>query len=182
MNDDLQRLHHAIAYTLRGLDSSQTQLRPVKRPDGWSIQQIVEHLLLTYSSTETTIASRLKKRRPTRTKPGLLQHFSQYTVIRLGYFPHGRKAPAIVTPRGTSVPLSGEELTQMARQHLVRLHELFKEAEEVFGPFRCASHHVLGPLSIDQWRRFHLVHGEHHARQILAIRKAHGVPVSALKE
>lgn len=172
----LGELQHAIAYSLRGLDSAQTQLRPVKRKGRWSIQQIIEHLLLTYSSTETTIAGRLEKHRPTRSKPRLLQHFSQYTVIRLGYFPHGRKAPAMVTPPAeTAEPRSGEELTHTVREHLLRLHELCNEAEKEFGAGRCASHHVLGPLSIAQWRRFHLIHGEHHARQILAIRKEHGV-------
>jgi hypothetical protein len=32
---------------------------------------------------------------------------------------------------------------------------------------------VLGPLSVDQWRRFQLIHGEHHLRQIISIRKAY---------
>ena len=172
---DLGELQHAIAYSLRGLDAAQTQLRPVKRKDRWSIQQIIEHLLLTYKSTETTIAGRLEKHRPTRSKPRLLQRFTQYTVIRLGYFPRGRKAPAAVTPLPVTAPRSGEELTHTVREHLLRLHELCNEAEKQFGAGRCASHHVLGPLSVAQWRRFHLIHGEHHARQILAIRKAHGV-------
>ncbi len=174
--NELGELNHAIAYSLRGLDSVQTQLRPRRRQNRWSIQQIVEHLLLSYTSTEETIAARLAKGRPTRTKPGLMQHISQYTVIRLGYFPHGRKAPALVTPPAeTAVPLSGEELAHRVREQLLRLHELSNDAEKVFGERRCASHHVLGPLSIAQWRRFHLIHGEHHARQILAIRKEHGV-------
>jgi hypothetical protein len=33
----------------------------------------------------------------------------------------------------------------------------------------------LGPLGAGQWRRFHLSHGRHHIRQILAIRRAHGI-------
>lgn len=174
--NDLGQLNHAIAYSLRGLDSSQTQLRPRKRRNRWSIQQIVEHLLLTYSSTEETIGARLAKGRPTRTKPGLMQHISQYTVIRLGYFPRGRKAPALVTPPAeTATPLSGEDLAHRVREQLLRLHELCNDAEKVFGEKRFANHHVLGPLSVAQWRRFHLVHGEHHARQILAIRKEHGL-------
>src|SRR6185437_6270213 len=108
---DLGELQHAIAYSLHGLDAAQTQLRPVKRKERWSIQQIVEHLLLTYSSTEATIAARLEKHRPTKSKPSMLQRFSQYTVIRLGYFPHGRKAPALVTPAAeVAAPRSGEEL------------------------------------------------------------------------
>lgn len=175
MNPDFQQLQRAIAYSLRGLDSAQTQLRPKSRRDRWTIQQIIEHLLLTYSSTETTIDARLEKRYPTRTKPGLMQHIGQYTVIRLGYFPHGRKAPAMVMPAATETSLSGEVLTLSADEHLFRLDAICNEGEKLFGTARCASHHVLGPLSIPQWRKFHLIHGEHHVRQILAIRKAHGV-------
>ena len=28
-------------------------------------------------------------------------------------------------------------------------------------------HPVIGPLSVDQWRKFHWIHTRHHARQIL---------------
>ena len=49
------------------------------------------------------------------------------------------------------------------------------QAEKAFGSTRCLSHFILGPLSAAQWRRFHLTHGAHHARQITAIRRAHGI-------
>jgi hypothetical protein len=29
---------------------------------------------------------------------------------------------------------------------------------------------VLGPLSMQQWRKFHLIHGRHHLKQIARIR------------
>jgi DinB superfamily len=176
MNHDLQRLHYELAHSLHGLDSVQTQLRPPSHPDKWSIQQIIEHLLLSYSGTETAINARLTKRTPTRAKSSLLQHFSQYTLIRLGYFPTGRKAPPLVTPQSTTHPLTGEALTQAVADHLARLNLLFTEAEGIFGPIsRCASHMVLGPLNVNQWRRFQLIHGMHHVKQVLAIRKANHI-------
>jgi len=173
MDTDLQRLQHGIGNSLTGLDASQTQLRPAARPDAWSIQQIVEHLLLTYASTETAITVRLEKRTPTRTKPTAWQRLAQPSVCRFGYFPHGRKAPEIVVPPATSHPLSGGELTHAAAQQLARLDTLFTEAHQVFGTGRCITHHVLGPLTIPHWRRFHLIHGNHHLKQIAAIRKTH---------
>ena len=175
MNNDLRQLERGIAYSLEGLDSGQTQLRPSARRNRWSIQQIVEHLLLTYSATETAINARLEKGRPTQAKPKALQHFAQYTLIRLGYFPRGRKAPPAVAPTATEHPLSGRELTEAVSEHLRLLDELFNQGEELFGSARCASHMVLGPMSIPQWRRFQLIHGDHHVKQILAIRKVHGV-------
>ena len=68
MNNDLQQLQRVITYSLRGLDSAQTQLRPAEQGNRWSIQQIIEHLLLTYSATETAINARLAKRTPTTRK------------------------------------------------------------------------------------------------------------------
>jgi hypothetical protein len=174
MNPTLLQLQGEIAHSLRDLDAHQTQLRLPSRPGNWSIQQIVEHLLLTYSSTETVIQGRLIKRTPTRSRPNPLQRFFQYGVTRLGYFPTGRKAPPIVTPQSTTHPLSGNQLVQAAAEHLTRLDLLCNEAEDLFGPTtRCASHAVLGPLTLGQWRKFQLIHGEHHLKQIDAIRIAH---------
>ena len=176
MNSTLHQLQREIADSLHSLNATQTQLHPPSRPNKWSIQQIIEHLLLTYASTETAINARLTKRTPTRAKPTVAHRVFRFAVTRCGYFPTGRKAPEIVTPQPTTHPLSGEDLTQAAAEHLARLDLLFTEAETLFGPTsQCASHTVLGPLNIDQWRKFQLVHGEHHLKQIAAIRKAHNV-------
>jgi Protein of unknown function (DUF1569) len=176
MDSTLQQLQHEIASTLRGLDATQTQLHPLARPDKWSIQQIIEHLLLSYTGTEMVLNARVAKGTPTRAKPALLQRCGQYTLIHLGYFPTGRKAPPLVTPPSTTNPLSGEDLTKAAAEHLASVDTLCNEAEKLFGAAnRCASHMVLGPLSINQWRRFQLIHGEHHLKQIIAIRKAHNL-------
>lgn len=176
MNPTLHQLQREITGSLHSLDAAQTQLRPPSRPNKWSIQQIIEHLLLTYSSTETAINARLAKRTPTRARPTLTHRVRQFVVTRCGYFPTGREAPEMVTPQPTTHTLSGEDLTQAAAEHLACLDLLFTEAETLFGPAsRCASHAALGPLSIDQWRKFQLIHGEHHLKQIAAIRQAHHV-------
>jgi hypothetical protein len=176
MNPALLQLQREIASSLRGLDANQTQLHPPAQPDKWSIQQIVEHLLLTYSATETAINARLIKRTPTRAQPTFRQRVFQYAVCRCGYFPSGREAPAMVAPQPTTHPLSGEDLAHATAEHLDHLDPLFAEAEALFGPAsQCASHAVLGPLNIGQWRMFQLVHGRHHLKQIAAIRKAHNL-------
>jgi hypothetical protein len=176
MNPVLNQLQREIASSLRGLDSAQTQLRIPSRPGKWSIQQIIEHLLLSYSGTEMALNARLAKQSPTRAKPSLMEHIGQYTVISLGYFPTGREAPPLVTPPPTAHTLFGEELAEAASEHLRHVDTLCEEAERLFGSNnRCAGHMVLGPLSINQWRKFHLIHGEHHLRQVVAIRKAHQI-------
>jgi hypothetical protein len=175
MNPILQTLQLEIALSLRALDASQTQLCPPANPGGWSIQQIMEHLLLTYSAAETALNARISKRSPSKATPNFRHRIQQYAVFGLGYFPTGREAPSMVTPPPGSLPRSGSELTETASQHLSSLSALCIQAEALFGANRCASHIVLGPLSVDQWRMFQLVHGRHHLKQIAAIRKAHNL-------
>jgi hypothetical protein len=176
MNPTLHQLQDEIASSIRGLDADQTQLRPLSALGKWSIQQIIEHLVLTYSSTETAIDARLQKRAPTRARPTLRHRIFQSAVTRFGYFPTGREAPAMVTPQPTIHSLSGRELAQATAGHLDHLDLLFSEAETLFGPrSQCASHTVLGPLNIDQWRKFQLIHGQHHLKQIAYIRLVHKV-------
>jgi DinB superfamily len=175
MNPTLQQLQQELSSSVQGLDAKQTQLRPPAHPDKWSIQQIVEHLLLTYAATEPALKARLSKGAPTRAKPTLSQRAGNLALFRLGYFPRGRKAPPPVTPQ-PSLPLCGEDLKQAITESLTSLDKLCAEAANLFGDTApCASHMILGPLSLDQWRRFQLVHGEHHIKQIAAIRRAHHV-------
>lgn len=173
MDPILHQLHKEIANTLDGLDSAQTQLVPPSSPDKWSIQQILQHLCLTYAFTETGFEARLGKGTPTRTRPTLQQRIGQFFIITLGIFPSGREAPERVAPPRITSPISGSDLAQYSADHLGRLDKLFNQAEALFGSGRCISHMILGPLSVHQWRRFHLIHGRHHLKQIRAIRSAH---------
>ena len=174
MNTVLNQLRREIESSLHGLNAEQTQLRP-STPSKWSTQQIIEHLLLTYSGAEIALNARLAKRRPTLAKPTVHQRIQQFAVCNFGYFPHGRSAPEMVTPAPTTHQLSGAELIAAIEDHLSRLDLLCNECEHLFGKTQFAAHNVLGPLSVNQWRRFQLIHGRHHLKQIAAIRKAHNV-------
>ncbi len=164
------QLQQEIDDSLSGLDATATQLRPAANPARWSIQQIIEHLLLTYTSTCSVFETRLAKGTPTRARPSIRQRAGQFTVLNVGYFPRGRKSPAGVMPSVSPRSLSGAALTEATKELLTRLDKLAVEAERVFGRRRSISHQVLGPLDVAQWRRFQLVHGRHHLRQIQAIR------------
>jgi hypothetical protein len=175
MDPILTQLHNEIANSLDDLDSEQTQLTPSTSTDKWSIQQIVQHLCLTYAFTETAFDARLAKGTPTHARPTLQQRIGQYCLTTLGIFPSGREAPGRVTPPQIASPVCGNDLVHYTGEYLVRLDKLFNKAEALFGPGRCISHMILGPLSIHQWRRFHLIHGRHHLKQIRAIRSAHHI-------
>jgi hypothetical protein len=173
MNTILHTLQLEIAFSLRMLDAGQTQLRPPQAPNGWSIQQIMEHLLLTYSAAGAALSARIAKHAPTKAIPTLKNRIQQFATLSLGYIPTGRPAPTMVVPPSTPTPQSGLELTHAVNLGLLNFDAICTESEGLFGANRCATHLVFGPLSVDQWRMFQLVHGRHHLKQIAAIRKAH---------
>jgi DinB superfamily len=180
MHNDLKLLQGELERALSGLDDRQTQLRPESglqaSPRGWNVQQIVGHLLLTYAATLAAVEARLAKGSATKAQPSLAQRVGQLTVIGLGWFPQGRRAPAGVMPEEDAAPLSGEALCAAVASALARMDDRIEDAERLFGRRRKAiSHMILGPLNVGQWRRFHLVHGRHHIRQMAAIRAEYGI-------
>ena len=174
MADDLALLQVELTAALDGLSSRETQLTPVQHPGKWCIQEIVEHLQLSYQATAPAMRARTRKGSPTLTQPTLGQHLARFTIFTLGYFPGGRQAPAEVSPRRADCLRSGPELARRLCTELASLDEICAEAEAIFGARRAMTHKALGPLSVAQWRRFHLMHGRHHLRQVRAIRTDHG--------
>ena len=170
MNRAIQQLHSKLSVSLQGLDAAQTQLHPIANPQKWSIQQIADHLLLTYASTANLFEKRIAKGIPTQSQPTPPQRIQSFVVLRLGHMPTGRISPEAVRP-GPATPLSGEELAQRATEHLLRLDAILDEAESLFGSTRAITHAILGPMCTRDWRRFHCVHGDHHIRQIISIRR-----------
>ncbi len=175
MHVDLQRLETEVTNALRGLDARNTQATPIGYPGKWSIQQIVEHLINTYRSSVPALEARVDKRSATRAKPSLRQLLGQFMITRLGRFPNGRVAPAAVAPTLPLTVQSGDELAQRVSAELQRLDAVTARGEHFFGDRRAVAHIVLGPLSMQQWRRFHLVHGLHHLKQIRGIRRDYGL-------
>lgn len=175
MQQELQTLETEVTASLAGLSSAQTQATPLAYPEKWSIQQIIEHLLNTYRVTLPVLQTRIDKRSPTRAVPTLPQRIGQFTILNLGQFPHGRKSPPEVSPSLPATLRTGAELSSRVHAELVKVDALATEGEILFGTKRAASHMILGPLSMRQWRRFHLLHGRHHLKQIAAIRRERSI-------
>ena len=169
MHEDLERLETELSVALSGLDAREAQRTLRGGPGKWNIQQIVEHLLLTYRSTAVLVRARLEKGTPTKASPSLAQRIGQFTLITAGYFPPGQRAPEAVCPSQPASLQTGEELIRRVREEMRVMDKALAQAAAVFGDRRFASHSILGPLSANQWSRFHLVHGKHHARQIRRI-------------
>lgn len=173
MHEDLRVLEAELTGGLALLSSQKTQATPAELPQKWSVQEIVEHLLLSYRSTSTVFQARLDRGSPTRARPTLRQRLAQFTIVSLGRFPTGFKAPAAVFPSRPDCVRTGPELAERVHIELARVDELARQAEALFGNQRAISHMVLGPLSVGHWLRFHLVHGRHHLQQIRRIRRDH---------
>jgi len=172
MHDVLRKLQRELADGLSGLTAEQTQAR--RAPGGWSIQQILEHLLLSYESTSATFEARINKGTPTQSRASMQQRMVQFLVTSVGIFPQGRLAPEVVRPPEPTVrAMSAVEMNACVAEVLLPMDILLNEAEQMFGATtRSVTHSILGPMTVNQWRWFHFVHGEHHLRQILATRRA----------
>ena len=132
-------------------------------PGKWSIAAILEHLDLTYSINGASVMRRAAKGPGAARSRSFQQWLAQTIVVTAGYFPGGRKSPEMVLPRGRPY----EEVAPLMDAHLTELDGQLREAAGVLGErSRVLDHPRLGPLSIDDWRRFHFVHTRHHVRQI----------------
>ena len=63
MHAVLERVVSQIATEVSGLDAETTQLHPKNLAYKWSVQQVIEHLVLGYRLTSETLETRLAKRR-----------------------------------------------------------------------------------------------------------------------
>ena len=133
-------------------------------PDGkWTPAQVLEHLFLTYRGTNAGIAKCLEKGAPLARACTFKDRARTFVVVNLSYLPGGRKAPERATPRG----MPAEEVRRAILAELQQMDAGFEECKRRFGPrTKILDHPFLGPLNTEQWRKFHWVHGRHHARQI----------------
>ena len=70
-------------------------------------------------------------------------------------------------PRGLPV----EKVRAEIGIKITAMDEIISECEARFGKnVMLLDHLILGPLTGAQWRKFHLVHGRHHVKQILQLR------------
>jgi hypothetical protein len=98
-------------------------------------------------------------------KPDLRQRFRRLYVLGIGRFPSGIEAPPHTIPR----PELANEPLRRFNDALVAMDAMLTDAERRFGfRSRLLNHPILGPLTAQEWRRFHQVHGRHHLKQIVA--------------
>lgn len=143
----------------------------------WSAAEILEHLRLTFSSTARVMAKVATAPLPVR-RATLKEWIATAVVIRLGYMPSGREAPDLARPR--QVEVNG--IRTAFRQALSDMDRAMERCEHAKATTqKIAPHPILGPLSLREWRKFHLVHTRHHMAQIRRMRHMNKTPAHLAK-
>jgi hypothetical protein len=171
-------MHPHLARALEEMETAVGDLTPeelLRRPvEGkWSQAEILEHLARAFSSTSKLLGKHLDSGRPVDASPTLRHRVLATLVITMGRFPAGQPAPQFTLPTGSDP----QHAVQMFRENLAIMDQMLVRTEERFGPrTRIASHFVFGPLTANQWRKFHYVHTRHHMKQVRKIGQS-GNPV-----
>jgi hypothetical protein len=161
----LQKLRQEIASAADEFSPEQLSIGP---PGKWCAGEVLEHLYLTYTGTMKGFERVRAGGKPLVANPVTwAQRWRILVVVGLGYLPFGREAPAVARPRG----LPAEKVRSEIAAKIGEMDEVIAHCEEKFGRrSRLLDHPILGPLTASQWRRFHLVHGRHHIKQLRALR------------
>src|SRR5271156_3479024 len=171
MHAVLERVVCQIESEVGGLPAETAQRHPKDLLYIWSAQQVIEHLVLGYRATSAALERRLNKGRlPSKRKRTWLQWLLQLMILTFGDIPKGVPATEETTPvaEGFGV-LDGRQLADLLRKEIDVMDTLLDQCRRRFGMERVATHPLLGPLRVDQWRRFHVVHGYHHLEQLRSI-------------
>jgi hypothetical protein len=161
----LQKLQEEIASAIAGLSAEQLNWHP---PGKWCAAEVLEHLYLTYTGTVKGFERVTEAGKPLGSAQSWAQRGRTLLVVGFGYFPSGREAPLVVRPRG----LPPEKVLAEIGPKIIKMDEIMSRCEDKLGVrSKLLDHPVLGPLTAAQWRKFHLVHGRHHVKQLQRLRR-----------
>jgi hypothetical protein len=165
MNHHLKRLREEIESAIVGLSAEEWSWHP---PGKWCAAEVLEHLYLTYTGTLRGFAKVAEAGKPMATQSTWTHRGRTLIVLGFGYFPRGRESPPVARPRG--VP--PEKVIAEIGPKITAMDEIVSSCEKTFGSrTNLLDHPILGPLTGSQWKKFHLVHGLHHVKQIRLLRE-----------
>jgi DinB superfamily len=166
MHPLLEQLKHNLDLAIEGMSDEHFTWHPALK---WSTAEVLEHLYLSYTGTTRGFERVMESGKPSATRGSLRQHVRALVVFGFDYLPSGREAPAATRPKG----LPPEKVRNGFLEKLVAMDSIIAQCEARLGSrTRLLDHPFLGPLTAGQWRKFHLLHGMHHQKQILRLREA----------
>ena len=178
MHPVFQSAFREVAVALERFDSMSANVHPWGRPHCWSVHQIVEHLVLTMDQTRSALEERLAKGRPGRNlERSSTERLLQLMILSAGHMPKGVGAPHETMPKANLPEVGVRELIERLESAIDSLDASLDQARHRFGMERVGRHFLLGPLRVDQWRRYHVLHLRHHLKQICGVGETLSVEV-----
>jgi DinB superfamily len=166
MDSQLQTLKLSLDTLLQEISDEELNWHPEGK---WCPAEILEHLYLTYTGTTKGLSRVEEAGKSLAGRPTWSHRLRKYVVVGAGYFPPGRKSPRVAEPRG----LSRQRVVAEIASKIIEMDQILARCESKFGArTKLLDHPVLGPLTAAEWRKFHLVHGRHHLKQIERLRRA----------
>jgi len=166
MDSRLEKLKENLESVMEGMSREQWSWH---LPGKWCAAEVLEHLYLTYTGTIKGFERVMKSGKPLASRASMAQRVRTLVVVGLGHMPSGRKAPAMVQPKG----LPAEKVRNELEAKIVAMDAIIAQCEARFGRrVPLLDHPILGPLTAPQWRKLHLVHGQHHQKQLLRLRES----------
>ena len=159
MDPHLKVLQEELASEIAGVTPEQLQQHP---PGKWCAAEVLEHLYLTFTGTTKGFSRVIAAQKVVTTPATWTQRRNVVIVLVFGYLPSGREAPAFLRPRGLPV----EKVVAEIAGKISEMDDMIGRCEKELGRWDLLDHPILGPLTGAQWRKFHLVHGRHHLKQI----------------
>jgi len=155
-------LHSAV----EGMTEAQWMWHPA---DKWCAAEVLEHLYLTYTGTIKGFERVLQGDKPAAARASLKNRLQTWVVLGFNYLPTGRKSPPTASPKG----LPAEKVRGEFAEKIAAMDQIISQCEERFGRrTKLLDHPILGPLTGPQWKKFHVVHGRHHEKQLRQLREA----------
>jgi hypothetical protein len=166
MDSRLEELKENLNFAVEGMSSEQLNWH---LPGKWCAAEVLEHLYLTYTGTIKGFERVLASGRPLASRASIAQRLRTLVVVGFGHIPTGLEAPTMVRPKG----LPTEKVRNEFETKLAAMDAIITQCEARFGRgVYLLDHPILGPLTATQWRKLHLVHGRHHEKQLLKLRKS----------
>ncbi len=154
-----------LAEQVATMSLQEAQVPPLPGQGRWCAQQIIEHLILTYELTSSSVSRQLKSGRVPKNRRNLLEFLLRVQTLGLGYMPDG--IPAIRAFRPTQfTPEDGPTIAARFLDKAEEMDRLLVAARRKFGIQACGEHPFFGVMRVDEWRRYHAIHAAHHAAQL----------------
>lgn len=165
MDSSLDQLTQDLLSAVENMSREQLRWHP---PGKWCVGEILEHLYLSYTGTVKGFERVMNSGKPLASPASLKHRVRALVVVGLGYMPKGRTAPPPTRPKG----MPAEEIRKQIGISMAEMNAIIGRCQAGFGSkVKVLDHPILGPLSASQWRKFHVVHGRHHWKQILRLRE-----------